>query len=124
MTSGLPCSTCHADCCGPVPLSASRFAVIERHLSTLSDSEYAALKSQKRSLTTCAFVDMRTYRCAVYPVRPSLCDVFGRTELLKCPHHPKLVNIISASAAELRVVLETNRGIVALSNEYAYDKRG
>lgn len=119
----LPCSTCHADCCGPVPLSAGRLTVIERHLSTLSDEEYATLKSQTRRRLTCAFVDMRTYRCAVYPVRPALCDVYGRTELLKCPHHPKPVNIVSASAAELRVTLETNRGIVALSNEYAYNKR-
>ncbi len=120
---GLPCATCHADCCGPVPLSASRLAIIKRHLSAIPDSDYEALRSQKRPVLTCAFVDTRNWSCAVYPVRPALCDLYGRVEALKCPHHPVLVNIVTQDTADMRIALECNRGIVAMSNEYVYETR-
>ena len=123
MNDKLPCSTCHADCCGTVPLSAHRLAAIEEHLSTLSAEEYAVLKVQKRGELTCAFMDTRTYTCAVYPVRPALCDVFGRTEGGECPHHPRLVNIIPRNVARMRVSLDGEvEDIVALSHEYEYPK--
>ena len=124
MINTLPCSTCKAECCGIVPLSAYRISAIEKHLANLSDEEYDVLKAQKRESFTCAFVDTRNWTCAIYPVRPALCDVFGRTEGLQCPHHSRLVNIIPSSVALMRVDLDGGKkNIVAFSNEYAYKNR-
>jgi Fe-S-cluster containining protein len=121
MSDKLPCSTCHADCCGIVPLSAHRLAAIEKHLASVPAEEYAVLKAQKRGKLTCAFVDTRNWTCAVYPVRPALCEIFGRTEGAECPHHPQLVNIITRDVARMRVSLDGEEDdIVALSHEFVY----
>lgn len=114
----LPCSTCKADCCGPVILSAGRLAKIEKHIASMEPQERSILASQKRDKITCAFVDTRDYSCSIYPVRPALCDLYGRTDGMKCPHHPTLVNIVSRETAGMRIDLDQDDGEITISTEY------
>ena len=118
----LPCSNCHADCCGPIPLYPRQLARIEEYLTTLPAEDIDALSSQRRRKLTCAFVDTRTHICSIYPVRPALCDLYGRTEGLECPHHRQLVQIISPQQASLRLELEKESGVPILSNEWKWSK--
>lgn len=118
----LPCSNCHADCCGPIPLYPRQLVRIEEYLTMLPAEDIDALSSQRRRKLTCAFVDTRNHSCSIYPVRPALCDIYGRTEGLECPHHRELVQIISPQQASLRLHLERETGVPMLSNEWKWSR--
>lgn len=84
----LPCSSCHCDCCGPVPLSEADVRRIRRHLASQPAAEVERVKVRQRDAMTCPFVDTERWRCFVYEVRPEVCRQFGQIAGLPCPHAP------------------------------------
>jgi len=90
----LPCSSCTALCCGPVPLSRDRLEKIKAYVQTMPKAERKRLAAQKRGQVDCRFLDKANYRCAIYPVRPWLCEAFGRVERMRCPKTVGLVEAI------------------------------
>lgn len=117
-----PCSTCKSECCGPVPLSRHRLGLIEKHLANLPAEEYATLAAQKRGRLDCAFVDTRTYTCAVYPVRPNLCKLYGKVDdpKMRCPHvnNYSLVQLVPTKTAD--TMIEMDGDPVMLSDQFNY----
>src|SRR5262252_849047 len=73
-TEQLPCASCTAMCCGPVPISESRVQQIHEHLRTMPAEERQRLAKQERGELDCHFLDKENYRCAIYPVRPWVCE--------------------------------------------------
>jgi Fe-S-cluster containining protein len=80
------------------------------------------LRRQKRGPLDCGFLDMSNHRCAIYPVRPWVCEAFGRVEGMRCPKVAKLVQIIPAFLADQAVRDEGASGIVGNSGEYLWRK--
>jgi Fe-S-cluster containining protein len=116
----LPCKTCKAECCGTVPISQPRLDKIKLYLSELPPEEYAELAGQERAPLDCAFIDKRTHSCAVYPVRPSLCKLYGTTERLLCPHADySLVQLLPQRSARLMVDLDGEP--VMLTHTFRYE---
>ena len=85
---------CTAKCCGPIPVSEGRWAKIQTYLETVPEAEKARLRAQKRGKLDCGFLDMETYRCGIYPVRPWVCWAFGRVERARCPMVTEIKNPI------------------------------
>jgi len=65
-------------CCGPVPIPAARLPKIREHLNALPAEERRRLAKQERGELDCGFLDKDNYRCTIYPVRPWVCEAFGR----------------------------------------------
>ena len=91
MIETLPCSSCTALCCGPVTLTADRLKKIRAYIEAMPLKERKRLAGQKREPFDCGFLDKQNHRCAVYPVRPWVCEAFGRVEGLQCPKVTGLV---------------------------------
>jgi len=92
----LPCASCTALCCGPVAITAARLELIREHLRSMPHDERKRLAKQKRETIDCGFLDKEKHQCAIYPVRPWLCEIFGRAEGLPCPKVGHLVQIMPA----------------------------
>lgn len=122
MSDSFPCSSCKAGCCGPVPLSCVRLKKIHGFIATLPETERARLAAQKRRLSDCAFLDQKTFQCAIYPVRPWLCKAFGRVKGMQCPKMPGLVQIIPPILQEMNFKIEYESGFDVFSNEIDWSK--
>ena len=76
------CINC-GECCGPFPISISDYQRIKDYIKQhpevreVIDSEHKPLE--------CVFRDNTLKRCAVYPVRPMVCRLYGVIDALKCP---------------------------------------
>lgn len=120
----LPCKTCKSECCGTVPVSQHRLDAIKEHLAKIPSEDYAALAGQKRKPLDCAFIDTRTWTCAVYPVRPALCCVFGNVDhpLLHCPKdkHPAKHSLTQITA---KMKVELDGDPVTLTHLFKYENR-
>jgi len=64
-------------CCGIAPASPDEYRAVVRYARANN------ITPKKQGLT-CPFYQGGT--CAVYPVRPVMCRVFGHSEDLPCPH--------------------------------------
>lgn len=102
----LPCSSCTAECCGPVRLTTAVYDRIVAYLKSLPLEERHRLAKQKRSSSVCRFVDTETFRCSVYPVRPEVCKLFGRVPGMVCQKVGILVQIVPAFEVEQRMLTE------------------
>jgi Fe-S-cluster containining protein len=118
----LPCSSCTAICCGPVPINAARFDKIRDHLHALSAEERRRLGNQERGELDCHFLDKANYRCTIYPVRPWVCEAFGRVEGMQCPKVDKLVQIIPRMLEKEQFKAETATPIVASSDRWNWKR--
>jgi len=105
-TKSFPCSTCDALCCGPVPLSRDRLEKIKAYIQAMPKDEQKRLAAQKRSKVDCKFLDMKHYRCAIYPVRPWLCEAFGRVERMRCSEVSGLIEVIPPFLEEAQFLVE------------------
>lgn len=94
MIEQLPCGSCTALCCGPVAITRKRFEKIRAYLHFMPTAERKRLAKQKRGDLDCRFVDKENHRCTIYPVRPWICEAFGRTEGMVCPKVGHLVQIM------------------------------
>jgi Fe-S-cluster containining protein len=72
-----PCRNC-GSCCGPVPVTATEEAVIRDYVKTLDERTILVLKAGRYDIK-CQFRDEEKKRCAIYPVRPLICRIFGLT---------------------------------------------
>lgn len=111
----LPCATCKAECCGPVPITAVAFARIETFTEAMSAEDKKRLGLQERGELDCGFLDMDTHRCSIYAARPAVCRLFGKVEGMPCPHgseklyHPLVVEtLLDGETLENTVMLSTD----------------
>ena len=77
------CINC-GGCCGPVVVSKKELAKIKRFVNEMDLSERNRLKNQNHDELTCQFRDDKLKRCAIYPVRPLTCKLFGVTKGMSC----------------------------------------
>jgi len=98
-----------------VPLTAERMGKITNFAKAMPPAERDRLAAQRRGELDCGFLDKDSYRCAIYPVRPWVCEAFGRVEGLTCPKVGRLVQIVPAFLNELRLEKEGPAQSVATS---------
>lgn len=82
--SVLPCDTCPALCCGPIPLRQGELEAIVAQLRCLDPDTVRRVSRQEREIYDCLLLDMDSHRCLVYASRPILCSLYGRTRDMKC----------------------------------------
>jgi Fe-S-cluster containining protein len=116
MIEQLPCSACTGLCCGPVGLSEARMDKIRAHVKTMPRRERRRLAVQRRDALDCGFLDMESHTCAIYPVRPFVCEAFGRVQGMVCPVVGHLVRIMPAFEEETRRSAAIEEGIETISN--------
>lgn len=76
------CKNC-GRCCGPVPITYEEYEQIRDYVA---HCKYAREESRKyHPAQVCVFRDPEKMRCAIYPVRPLVCQLFGVTRGMKCP---------------------------------------
>ena len=79
------CTNC-GECCGPVPITHNDYARISNYLQ---GNGYAReVVRHKHKPLDCVFRDNELKKCAIYPVRPMVCRLFGvATHIyLQCPN--------------------------------------
>jgi hypothetical protein len=80
------CRNC-GDCCGPLMITKKELSEIKKYIDkNISKKEKNRLKKQKRDPLTCQFRDEKNRNCAIYPVRPEVCRLFGVYDRLPCPY--------------------------------------
>ena len=118
----LPCASCTALCCGPVALSRARIEKIRAYVELMPKAERRRLAAQKRGDLDCGFLDKEHNRCAIYPVRPWVCEAFGRVEGMRCPKVSGLVQIIPQFLADTKFEEEYESGVAGNSDRFDWLK--
>lgn len=85
----LPCRSCKALCCGPVPISAPELKRIKKKIQSMPAKLRATLQNQVRYFGTCIFLDMDNHQCGIYSARPDVCQAFGYHRNLVCAFQPE-----------------------------------
>lgn len=100
------CDHCGERCTSGFGVTEGEWADVQAFLAQLPQEERARLSQQHRTLhwpgaeetgasvTYCQFRDMEHGRCSIYPVRPTICRLFGVVHWLPCPieavtHYPR-----------------------------------
>ena len=74
-------------CCGPLMVTKKELDAIKKYLSkNITAKHRTQLKKQKRDKLACQFRDLKNKNCAIYPVRPEVCRLFGIVDRLPCPY--------------------------------------
>ena len=76
MLPPMKCDEGCGDCCGPVPCTETEFQNVRRY------AEEHGVTPVDQGWLNCPFY--QGGKCAVYPVRPIICKVFGYSEKLQC----------------------------------------
>lgn len=76
------CNNC-GDCCGMIPASPQEVTQIMRYLECHAEARAVARKVGNDPLH-CPFRDDLKKRCAIYPVRPVICRMFGVCKGMEC----------------------------------------
>jgi Fe-S-cluster containining protein len=94
------CDECGARCVSGVPMLQAEFAAIRGHLAGPDGAEARRVEQEPKRLPypgtagedqpeawylACRFRDTERGRCSIYPVRPTVCRLFGHVEWLPCP---------------------------------------
>ncbi|HOJ22344.1 MAG TPA: YkgJ family cysteine cluster protein [Armatimonadota bacterium] len=87
------CTRCAMRCVDGIDLSYPEFARLVRAAMAMPAPEQARVLGQDKVLhwgegavvALCPFLDRDTDRCAIYPVRPLICRLFGYAPWLPCP---------------------------------------
>lgn len=72
-------------CCGVIVTSTSEDERIKQFVKKMDVFTKQRLRSQKRDILSCQFRDELKNNCAIYPVRPLICKLFGVTKGMQCP---------------------------------------
>jgi Fe-S-cluster containining protein len=72
-----PCRGC-GSCCGPIPVTAAEEAILRDYAKRFDERTILVLKAGRHDIK-CQFRNEETKTCAVYPVRPLICRIFGLT---------------------------------------------
>jgi Fe-S-cluster containining protein len=118
----LPCSSCTAMCCGPVPISEARLQLIREHLRAMPGEERRRLAHQERGDLDCGFLDKDNYHCTIYPMRPWVCEAFGRVEGMVCPKVDRLIQIIPSVTQDEQLEKEIATPIVSSSDRWNWKR--
>lgn len=74
-------------CCGPFMVTKKELDTIKKYLTkNITAKHRTQLKKQKRDKLACQFRDLKNKNCAIYPVRPEVCRLFGIVNRLSCPY--------------------------------------
>ena len=122
LNKSFPCSSCTALCCGPVALSRDRLEKIFAYLRTMPKAERKRLAKQKRDSLDCGFLDKANHRCSIYPVRPWVCETFGRVKGMKCPMTLFPVAAMPEFIEETEFAAEYKSGEVGDSSHFNWSK--
>lgn len=88
----------------------------------MPQAEQKRLAAQKRRKIDCKFLDKENYRCAVYPVRPWVCEAFGRVEKMRCPKASGIVEIIPPFLEDANFTVEYESGTAGDSSQFSWMK--
>ena len=79
------CVNC-GGCCGPVHVSDEEINAIKAYTRAFFSKAYTKkLREMDRGVFECQFRDTEKKICAIYPVRPLICRLFGVAKGLECP---------------------------------------
>lgn len=79
------CKNC-GDCCGVIPANTAEMLAIREYLKDHPEAQRLAI-AQSNWLEQCPFRDTGAKKCAIYPVRPLICRLYGVTGgIMQCPH--------------------------------------
>ena len=118
-----PCNGCHAcglRCTAGIQITEPEYRRIVTHLRAGDPATLRRVLGQEKRLPwfegvstqACLFRDVQREGCAIYPVRPLICRLFGRVEWLPCPagqsvpQLPEGVGLIQRYADEKRLTFE------------------
>jgi hypothetical protein len=89
------CDACGMRCTTGVPMLRREFEAIEAFLAGPEGEDARRVAEEDKQApiegaegffyTACRFRDVTRGRCAIYPVRPVVCRLFGHVEWLPCP---------------------------------------
>lgn len=79
------CNNC-GDCCGPIMVTRDEKAKIKNFVDKMDKEVKARLKEQLKTKDrlTCQFRDIEKKNCAIYPIRPIICRIFGVAKGMYC----------------------------------------
>lgn len=100
------CDQCGTRCIDGFAVVREEFDAIQEYLRSQPVDEVARIAAQRKTLpwpgsqwneatvTYCRYRDLEKGQCSVYPVRPTICRLFGQTHWLPCPieaisHYPE-----------------------------------
>jgi Fe-S-cluster containining protein len=114
------CDHCGTRCIAGFGVTQQEWKDTVAFLAQQAPEERARIELQRRNLTWpgteehpipvtyCRFRDLEKNCCSIYPVRPTICRLFGQTEWLPCP-----IDAVPAYPA----------GAASLWNDYRIEKR-
>ena len=114
------CDHCGTRCTAGFDVAQPEWEAVQEYLKTQAPEEVARVRDQEKTLpwpgaddlearvTYCRFRDGENGRCSIYPVRPTICRLFGQTEWLPCP---------------IGAVESYPRGAASVWNQYRLEKR-
>ena len=91
------CDGCGQRCTSGFSVSEPEYQAVQTYLATLPPDEVARVLGQNKvapwpgaedtgaTFTFCRYRDRDNNNCFVYPVRPTVCRLFGHTPWLPCP---------------------------------------
>ncbi len=87
------CDSCYLRCDRDIPMTREEFQKIRFYIQCECHEEIREIVSQDKRVDMgdgvyyqlCRFLDMKTHKCSVYPVRPLVCRIMGHVEWMPCP---------------------------------------
>ncbi len=91
------CDGCGLRCMDGFTVTRAEYDAVQVYLASLPDEEVARIRAQEKTVpwpgaedtgatvTFCPWRDSESGNCFVYPVRPTVCRLFGHTPWLPCP---------------------------------------
>jgi Fe-S-cluster containining protein len=93
------CDHCGTRCIAGFGVTQQEWEAVSAFLATQPAEELSRVATQEKSLpwpgtealgievnvTYCRFRDLEGQQCSIYPVRPTICRLFGQTSWLPCP---------------------------------------
>jgi ferredoxin len=114
------CDACGTRCIAGFGVTQPEWEAVKEYLDQQPETDRVRVQSQLKTLpwpgaeteelvvTYCRFRDQENNRCSIYPVRPTICRLFGQASWLPCP---------------IEAVPAYPEGAVALWNDYSREKR-
>lgn len=91
------CDHCGSRCISGFGVTQAEWEGVKAYLAIQPPEEVERVQNQEKTLpwpgaedlearvTYCRFRDSANGRCSIYPVRPTICRLFGQTSWLPCP---------------------------------------
>lgn len=109
------CHNC-GECCGPAHATPEEAAVIGEYITANGIGW-----QEQPDVQRCGFLRGRDNQCAIYPVRPLICRMFGVVEEMPCSYHPEEARQVSVKPTELAKLGYNQAGARLLAEWFALD---